>query len=328
MLNKIKSFRGALIALCLMLALALVFAGFARPCYASGEDGAASSDDAGDSVTDGGDDGMTLTSSDKGEDDADGEILTTGAEDTLTTGAEDEEEEKEGIKFVLFEKLAKLDTKEWIFFFAALAIAVILIIYLATRGKGKATAAREVSTTLILVHGALCIALSFVLSYIKLFSMPTGGSITLASMLPLMVYSNRHGAKWGLLAGLVYGILQYIQGGWVVHWLQLIFDYPLAFALIGLGGIVRGERNLVFSVLIGGFARFMSHFIGGVLFWGEYVMIGEGAEKAMTIGQMLPANIAVSFAYNAPYMFADIAICAIIALLPPFRKAIKTALKY
>ncbi len=298
MTNGLKLLKSsAAMLLCLMLAFVLTM-GFARPALATGEDG------------DSGDDGAAITA--------------VSSED----GEEEAAEEKEHIRFVLFEKMAKLDTKEWIFFFSALALAVILIVYLAERGRTEAKATRDVSTTLILVHGALCIALSFVLSYIKLFSMPSGGSITLASMLPLMVYSNRHGAKWGLLAGLVYGILQYIQGGYVVHWLQLIFDYPLAFALIGLGGIVRGENNLVFSVLIGGFARFMSHFIGGILFWGEYVMIGEGAEKAMTFGQMLPANIAVSFAYNAPYMFADIAICAIIALLPPFRKAIKTALKY
>ena len=62
-----------------------------------------------------------------------------------------------------------------------------------------------------LVYGALCIALSFALSYVKLFSMPMGGSITLCSMLPLMLYAYRFGTPAGLLAGLAYGLLQLIQ---------------------------------------------------------------------------------------------------------------------
>lgn len=262
-----------------------------------------------------------------------GSTVTTG-ESTETTGesaeAEEEEEEEAKIEFVLFEKLKKVDTKGWILFGAALALSAVIIVFLATRRKGDQPVSieKKVSPTIMLVHGALCIALSFVLSYIKLFSMPAGGSVTLASMLPLMIYANRYGVRNGMLAGLVYGILQYIQGGYFVHWIQFIFDYPLAFALIGLAGITRGENNLVFSVLIGGTARFLSHFIGGVLFFGEFVMIGKGAEVGMSLGQMLPANISVSFTYNAPYMFADIAICAIIALIPAFRTAIKRALKY
>ena len=238
----------------------------------------------------------------------------------------------DGFKFVLIDKLKGLDTKEWIMLAAAAVIAVVLIIYLVQRGKSAKTAEpvteKKVSTTLILVHGSLCIALAFVLSYIKLFSMPLGGSITLASMLPLMVYSNRYGVKWGLLAGLVYGLLQYVQGGYIAHWAQFLLDYPIAFALIGLAGLTRGDRNLVFSVLIGGTARFLAHLVSGMLVFGEYVMIGPDAVTNVAFGTMLSANFTASFVYTAPYMFADIALCAIIALLPPFRKAIRQALNY
>ena len=123
----------------------------------------------------------------------------------------------DGIKFVLLEKLKGLETTEWIMFISAIVLAAALIVYLVLRGKQHeaepAPAKKEKeSATLILVHGALCIAIAFVLSYIKLFSMPLGGSITLASMLPLMIYANRYGLKWGLWAGLVYGFLQYFQG--------------------------------------------------------------------------------------------------------------------
>lgn len=143
------------------------------------------------------------------------------------------------IEFVLLEKLKGVDTKGWIFFAAAAVLAAALIIFLVQRRKKctePATFAGNPTPTVILVHGALCIAISFVLSYFKLFSMPNGGSITLASMLPLMVYSNRYGAKYGVMAGVVYGFLQYIQKPEMTHWIQMLVDYPVAFGVIGLGG--------------------------------------------------------------------------------------------
>ena len=222
------------------------------------------------------------------------------------------------IEFVLLEKLKGVDTKGWIFFAAAAVLAAALIIFLVQRRKKctePAAFTGNPTPTVILVHGALCIAISFVLSYFKLFSMPNGGSITLASMLPLMVYSNRYGAKYGVMAGVVYGFLQYIQNPEMTHWIQMLVDYPIAFGVIGLGGLVKGERNLVFSVLIGGTLRFLCHLFTGAVFFGEYAAAGQSA-------------FMYSLLYNAPYMFADIAVCVIIAMLPPFRKAIRSALKY
>lgn len=245
----------------------------------------------------------------------------------------------DGFAFTLIDEFKDITTLGWILMAAAAVIAAVLVIFLIQREKSKkaqraeAPAPASVSEkkdnpTLTLVHGALCIALAFVLSYFKLFSMPLGGSITLASMLPLMVYANRYGVKKGILAGLVYGLLQYIQGGYFVHWIQFVLDYPIAFAMIGLAGITKGDKNLVFSVLIGGTGRFLCHLISGILVFGEYVMIGADAVVGIGLGTMLSANFVASFVYNAPYMYADIAVCAIIALLPPFRNAIRRALNY
>lgn len=241
----------------------------------------------------------------------------------------------DGFAFTLIDELKDITTLGWILLAAAAVIAAVLVIFLIQRGKSKnsknttaSVSDRKANPTLTLVHGALCIALAFVLSYFKLFSMPAGGSITLASMLPMMVYANRYGVKKGLLAGLVYGLLQYIQGGYFVHWIQFLLDYPIAFALIGLAGLTKGDKNLVFSVLIGGTSRFLCHLISGILVFGEYVMIGADAVSGIGFGTMLSANFVASFVYNAPYLYADIAICAIIALLPPFRNAIKRALDY
>ena len=101
----------------------------------------------------------------------------------------------------------------------------------------------------------------------------------------------------------------------MTHWIQMLVDYPIAFGVIGLGGLVKGERNLVFSVLIGGTLRFLCHLFTGAVFFGEYAAAGQSA-------------FMYSLLYNAPYMFADIAVCVIIAMLPPFRKAIRSELKY
>lgn len=244
----------------------------------------------------------------------------------------------DGFAFTLIDEFKDITTLGWILMAAAAVIAAVLVIFLIQRGKSKkaqhaqtttaSVSERKDNPTLTLVHGALCIALAFVLSYFKLFSMPDGGSITLASMLPMMVYANRYGVRKGLLAGLVYGLLQYIQGGYFVHWIQFLLDYPIAFALIGLAGLTKGDKNLVFSVLIGGTGRFLCHLISGILVFGEYVMIGADAVTGIGFGTMLSANFVASFVYNAPFMYADIAICAIIALLPPFRNAIKQALDY
>lgn len=259
------------------------------------------------------------------------DTTTIGALDETAEDTSGEAEEQPHVEFVLFEKLKKVDTKGWIMFGAALVLTVALIVFLATRKKTAAVESAEASKaslTLILCQGALCIAMSFVLSYIKLFSMPAGGSVTLASMLPLMVYANRHGVKWGLFAGLVYGMLQFIQKPEIYHWVDVILEYPVAFMLIGLGGLTKGVRNLPFSVLIGGTARFLAHFVAGVVFFGEYVMIGKDAAAGVSFGQMIWPNVVASFVYNAPYMFADIAICFVISLLPPFRNAVRRALKY
>ena len=259
------------------------------------------------------------------------DTTTVGALDEAAEDTSGEAEEQPHVEFVLFEKLKKVDTKGWIMFGAALVLTVALIVFLATRKKTAAVESAEASKaslTLILCQGALCVAMSFVLSYIKLFSMPAGGSVTLASMLPLMVYANRHGVKWGLFAGLVYGMLQFIQKPEIYHWVDVILEYPVAFMLIGLGGLTKGVRNLPFSVLIGGTARFLAHFVAGVVFFGEYVMIGKDAAAGVSFGQMIWPNVVASFVYNAPYMFADIAICFVISLLPPFRNAVRRALKY
>ena len=115
----------------------------------------------------------------------------------------------------MFKKFAETPLTLWIALAVVVALCVIFAALVKTRRKWNAR---------MLASGALCVALSFVLSCIRLYRMPTGGSVTPGSMLPLMLFSVAYGAGPGLLAGLVYGVLQYLQGGW---WLNFwITSWP------------------------------------------------------------------------------------------------------
>lgn len=113
----------------------------------------------------------------------------------------------------------------------------------------------------MLTEGALSIALSLLLWYLKIGAMPQGGSISL-QMLPLFVFSLRWGTLPGILVGVTYGILHSLQDMYVVHWLQYILDYPIAFGLIGLSGLIK---NLKISKVVSFVVAFL-FLIGTILF--------------------------------------------------------------
>ncbi|MBQ1820161.1 MAG: energy-coupled thiamine transporter ThiT [Clostridia bacterium] len=179
------------------------------------------------------------------------------------------------------------------------ALAILSGVVLLVSGIIVAASKREVAPhktdVRAMTYGAICVAMAFVLSYIKLFSAPLGGSVTLASMLPIMLYANLYGTKRGLLVGLVYGLLQFIQKPEIVHWAQVVLDYPLAFTLIGLAGL---SKNLPVGTLIGGFARFVIHAVSGFLFYSEVL---DGAA------------LWYSITYNGAYMLFDTLICFVLA---------------
>ena len=196
-------------------------------------------------------------------------------------------------EFVLFEKLAKMTGRQWGFAIGALVVTVGLLIYLAKRPqKAGKTDVRA------LTYGALCMAMSFVLSYIKLWSMPLGGSVTLASMLPLLWYSNKFGVKNGLIAGAAYGLLQLIQKPEIYHWAQVLLDYPLAFGMLGLAGCVK---NLQLGSIVGVAGRWIMHILSGAIFFAEWVP--EGWSNAWIY----------SAAYNGGYLLAELVLCIVLS---------------
>ncbi len=198
-------------------------------------------------------------------------------------------------EFVLFEKLGKMTGRQWGFAVGALAVTVGLLVYLARRPEKQGK-----TDVRALTYGALCMAMSFVLSYIKLWSMPLGGSVTLASMLPLLWYSNRFGVKNGLIAGAAYGLLQLIQKPEIYHWVQVLLDYPLAFMMLGLAGSVK---NLQLGSVIGVAGRWVCHILSGAVFFAEWVP--EGWANAWVY----------SAAYNGAYLLADLVICLVLSFV-------------
>ena len=162
-------------------------------------------------------------------------------------------------------------------------------------------------TTRMLVYASVCIALSFVLSYIRLGKMPQGGSITPASMLPMIIFAYIFGPVPGIIAGIAYGFLQYIQDGYIVHWIQFFMDYPIAFGMLGLAGLFR--KNILLATFAGVFGRFLMHFLTGIVFFAEYA----GDQHV----------VLYSLVYNGSYLAVEFLICVVIAMLPQIRSMTK-----
>jgi len=153
--------------------------------------------------------------------------------------------------------------------------------------------------TLMLVEIAVMVAFSYVLSLFRVVEMPQGGSVSL-QMLPLFVVALRWGGKAGIVAGLLFSGLKLIVEPFIVHPVQLLLDYPFAFAAIGLAGFFKDKP--IAGVAIGGLARFVMHFASGVVFFGQYAPEGTSI-------------YAFSFIYNITYMGPEIIIALFTAPL-------------
>ncbi|MBR4030902.1 MAG: energy-coupled thiamine transporter ThiT [Clostridia bacterium] len=179
------------------------------------------------------------------------------------------------------------------------------------------------STTKKLTTSATFVALATalaVLSNVIPLRFLQGGSVTLASMVPIILISVIIDIKWGILSGIVYGCIQMLLGFYpaptptfINMALVVILDYILAFGVLGLAGIIYklcGKRN--YSIALGGlfatFLRYVCHIISGLLIWGVY------AEEGQTV-------LAYSLIYNGGYMVPEMIITTcVLALLTPVLK--------
>lgn len=196
------------------------------------------------------------------------------------------------------EGLQSIPTGVW------LCLALFLIVATMIITKAKPSSNNSPMNTKVLTFGGMCMALSFVLSYIKLFEMPQGGSVTAASMLPILLFAFVAGPSPGLIVGVAYGFLQFLQGGYAAHWVSILLDYPIAFGVLGLiafapKSIKSLEVRFVVGIFIAISTRFICHVLSGVAFFSEGV-----------------ANPWVSsITYNITYLSAELLITIVIGIL-------------
>ncbi len=164
--------------------------------------------------------------------------------------------------------------------------------------------------TKILVEGAAMVALATVLSFIRVFKLPWGGSITLLSMLPIVLFSIRRGISAGLAVSFVYSLIQFAQGimdglfGWGLTPGMLIacivLDYIGAFTVLGIAGLFRRQKltGWIAGIALAIVLRFVFHFLSGVVIWHSYGELWEGFSTENTY--------IYSFLYNGCYMLPEL----------------------
>ena len=164
-----------------------------------------------------------------------------------------------------------------------------------------------------LVFCAMAMAIAFITSYIKIFNMPWGGSVTLCSMLFIVLVGNWYGPKTGVLVGLVYGILQFIQEPYVLSFFQVCCDYILAFAALGVAGFFAKSKNgLIKGYIAAVIARGVFHALGGYLYWMDYMP--ENFPRALS--SVYP------ILYNYSFLLAEGLITVIIICIPAVVKGL------
>lgn len=184
--------------------------------------------------------------------------------------------------------------------------AVILVV-LAVMGVVLSRNRQQWSSRQI-AYAAMCIAIAFVLSCIKLFHMPQGGSVTPAAMLPLILFTLSFGPVKGLVVGCAFGLLQLIEDPYVIHPIQLLVDYPLAYGAMAIACLAmllpeKAEKfRLPLAVLLGYAARLVMATLAGVVFFAEYA--GE-------------QNVWIySIVYNASYLAPEALIACVLTFIP------------
>ena len=158
-----------------------------------------------------------------------------------------------------------------------------------------------------LTESAIMLAFATVLSIVKILDLPYGGSITACSMLPVLIIAYRHGTGWGLFTALAFGLLQLLLGannlsyatGAFAAVMIVLFDYIIAFGVLGLGGLFRKIKDpstgLALAALVTGALRYLCHIISGYAVWRD---ISIPAQDAWLY----------SIGYNGTYMIPEILI--------------------
>ena len=194
----------------------------------------------------------------------------------------------------------------------SIAAMVILVVIPAVLFHKKSSSGKL--TTQQLVTCAVALALAYATSYLKVFSLPFGGSVTLCSMLFIVLIGYWYGPKIGILTGLVYGIFQFLQEPYVLSFFQVCCDYILASGAMGIAGFFSKSKKygLQKAYVAAILARGAFHVLGGYLYWMSYMP--ENYPKSL--------SAIYPIVYNYSYILAEGVITLILISIPAVSKAL------
>ena len=230
------------------------------------------------------------------------------AEATEAPAADDaaEAEEPEEEESWASEAFGDLTGMKW---YTAVILVVLVVMGIVMGGSRQKWNSRQIA------YAAMCIAIAFVLSCIKLFRMPQGGSVTPAAMLPLILFTLAFGPAKGLVTGCAFGLLQLIEDPYVIHPVQLLVDYPLAYGAMAVACLAlllpeKAEKfRLPLAVLLGYAARLVMATISGVVFFAKYA----GDQNVLVY----------SIVYNASYLAPEALIACVLTFIPGMNRLTK-----
>lgn len=162
-------------------------------------------------------------------------------------------------------------------------------------------------TPQLIARIGIALALATILKMLRLYHFPQGGSITLGSMIPILLIAFMYGPRVGCLTGFLYGVLTFILDPYIMHPVQVLFDYPLPFMSLGLAGFFNNKKWLGVSIAV--FVRFICHFISGIAFFGSFAP--EGISPAI-----------YSLLVNGPMIGIEGIICLVILTVLPVERII------
>ncbi|AJG96760.1 energy-coupled thiamine transporter ThiT [Clostridium beijerinckii] len=175
---------------------------------------------------------------------------------------------------------------------------ILLLIALAKAKKIKFTPE-------LIARIGIALALATILKMLRLYHFPQGGSITLGSMIPVLLIAFIYGPEVGCLTGFLYGVITLILDPYILHPVQVLFDYPLPFTALGLAGFFKQRRLVGVSIAI--LVRFLCHLISGIVFFGSFAPEG-----------MSP--VVYSLLVNGPMIGIEGIICLVILAVLPIER--------
>ena len=168
------------------------------------------------------------------------------------------------------------------------------------------SSARKINfTPKTLAYAGIMLAIAYILSYFRVYQFPMSGSVTPMSMFFVSLIGICFGPKIGLASAFTFGLLQLTNIPFIIHPIQLILDYPLAFGALGLAGFFHNKKYGMFiGFAVGVVGRWFFSSLSGYFFFYQWAWEGWS---------VLP----YAMAYNAIYMFTEMVASFVIILIPP-----------